>query len=49
MAESLLAFRDGGDSTLGMAGAILIAEAIGNLDTCAQFAVQYTQFMNRKA
>jgi len=47
MAECLTAWKLGEDSATAEAGALLLAEAIANLDVCARFAVQYAHYLSR--
>jgi hypothetical protein len=48
MAECLTAWKLGEDSATAEAGALLVAEAISNLDVCARFAVGYTKYLNSR-
>lgn len=48
MAECLTAWKLGEDSPTAEAGALLVAEALANLDVCARFAVQYAKYMSRR-
>jgi hypothetical protein len=47
MADCLTAWKTGEDSATAEAGALLVAEAISNLDVCARFAVQYAKYLSR--
>ena len=47
MAECLTALKDGEDSATADAGALLIADALANLDVCATFAVKYAEMLSR--
>lgn len=53
MAEALLAFRDSSPADTeeggpGYIGAMLVARAIDNLETCAQFARAYAKWMENQ-
>jgi len=48
MAECLTAWKDGEDSPAAEAGALVLAEALANLDVCARFAVSYAKSLGRK-
>jgi hypothetical protein len=47
MAECLTAWKNGDETDMAAAGALMVAEALSNLDVCAKFAVQYAKALNR--
>jgi hypothetical protein len=48
MAECLTAWKNGEESATSEAGALLVAEAMANLDVCARFAVQYSKYLSNR-
>jgi hypothetical protein len=48
MAESLLAFKNGGRGKAARDGAMLMAEGLLNLRDCAEFARGYAKALSRR-
>ena len=46
MADCLTAWKNGEDTATAEAGALLVAEALANLDVCAKFAVNYAKYLS---
>jgi hypothetical protein len=48
MADALIAFRDGDKGDMGHAGAMILAESLGHLRLCADFAKGYAAALSKR-